>query len=332
VFVLVDLESRRPAYLQLRDQAVEGVATEERPQGASQSIPRWPAEILPVGRMGGAAVHLTVIQWILSVFSGGVVGFSLGLLGGGGSIMAVPLLMYVVGLNKAHLVVGTTALAVALNSFLNLIPHWRAHHVRWGPAIIFAIPGVVGAAAGSSLGKLVHGKDLLFLFAILMLVIAVLMIRTARAGAPAPGAVAPPAPNRASRALTPAVPRARRMAGEAGAGFLVGALSGFFGIGGGFLVVPGLLFSSGITMIEAVGSSLLAVGAFGLTTAVNYSLSGLVSPVIALVFLLGGVAGGWGGAALATRLSADKSTLTYIFSTVIIAMAIYMGYYNLTVL
>lgn len=276
-------------------------------------------------------MHLTLIQWILSIFSGGVVGFSLGLLGGGGSIMAVPLLMYLVGINKPHLVVGTTALSVSLNAFINLIPHWRAHHVRWLPAIIFAIPGILGAAVGSELGKVVNGKDLLFLFSILMIIISVMMMRKARATSNV-AATSPAGATMGTAPVSPTSRHPRQVEKEAGSGFVVGALSGFFGIGGGFLIVPGLLFSSGMTMIEAVGSSLLAVGAFGMTTTVTYSLSGLVSPLVALVFLVGGVAGGWGGAALATRLSNNKATLNYVFSIVIILMAIYMGYKNLAVL
>lgn len=120
-------------------------------------------------------------QIILTLISGAIVGFSLGLLGGGGSILAVPLLMYFVGVKDAHEVIGTSALAVSLNAYFNLIPHWRQGHVRWGPAILFAIPGVLGAIIGSDLGKLVNGKDLLFLFAILMFVVAGLMIRRERA-------------------------------------------------------------------------------------------------------------------------------------------------------
>lgn len=279
-------------------------------------------------------MQLTGMQWVLALVSGGIVGFSLGLLGGGGSIMAVPLLMYLVGLHDPHLVIGTTALAVSLNAFLNLIPHWRAHHVRWLPAILFAIPGVVGAAAGSALGKIVNGSDLLFIFALLMLVVAGLMVRDARSG----GGQAKEAEAKAVATIEAfpsghaAEPKVRQAEEEVGAGFLVGALSGFFGIGGGFLIVPGLLFSARMSMIEAVGSSLLAVGAFGLTTAVNYALSGYVSPVIALVFLLGGVSGGWVGAALATRLSQTKAMLTYVFAAVIVLMAVYMGYRNLSAL
>ena len=74
---------------------------------------------------------LTIAQQLLAVGAGAIVGFSLGLIGGGGSILAVPLLLYLVGYHDAHVVIGTTALAVSVNAYLNLIPHARAGHVRW---------------------------------------------------------------------------------------------------------------------------------------------------------------------------------------------------------
>jgi len=269
-------------------------------------------------------------QIILTLISGAIVGFSLGLLGGGGSILAVPLLMYFVGVKDAHEVIGTSALAVSLNAYFNLIPHWRQGHVRWGPAVLFAIPGVIGAIIGSDLGKLVNGKDLLFLFAILMFVVAGLMIRRERAShtrqmvletAEATGA-----------AHVTEVPLKKRVLPVTVTGFAVGALSGFFGIGGGFLIVPGLIFSTGMSIIQAIGSSLFAVGTFGLTTAVNYALSGWVSAALAGEFILGGILGGLGGALLATRLSRQKSLLNYLFAGVIFLMALYMIDKNLSVL
>ncbi|MDR7001767.1 putative membrane protein YfcA [Neobacillus niacini] len=119
---------------------------------------------------------MTILQWILTVTSGGIIGFTLGLIGGGGSILAVPLLLYMVGVKDPHIVIGSTALAVSINAFLNLIPHSRAGHVHWRPAIVFAIPGVVGAFCGSYLGKLLQSKQLLFLFALLMIFMAIKMI------------------------------------------------------------------------------------------------------------------------------------------------------------
>ncbi len=252
-------------------------------------------------------VHVTAVQQVLAVFSGVLVGFSLGLIGGGGSILAVPLLLYVVGIHDAHIVIGTTALAVAVNAYLNLIPHWRSGNVKWVAAVGFAIPGAVGALIGSTLGKMVNGKDLLFLFAILMLVVAGLMLRPKKQGEEKHFEW-----NR--KMLARVIP----------AGFTVGLVSGFFGIGGGFLIVPGLMFSTGMPMIYAIGSSLFSVGTFGLTTATNYALSGLVDWLIVIEYIAGGAVGGLVGARLASRLSHQKRALNFIFSGVVIAVAIYM--------
>ena len=109
-----------------------------------------------------------------------------------------------------------------------------------------------------------------------------------------------------------------------GIGFAVGALSGFFGIGGGFLIVPGLMAATGMPLINAVGSSLFAVTAFGLTTAASYAASGLVDWPLAGLFILGGAVGGVGGIALARRLSSHKHALTRIFSAIVIAVGIYV--------
>jgi uncharacterized membrane protein YfcA len=218
---------------------------------------------------------VTALQQLLSVISGGFVGFTLGLIGGGGSILAVPLLLYVVGYHDPHVVIGTTALAVALTAFANLLPHWRAGNVRWKPAVAFALPGALGAALGANIGKAVGGKQLLFLFALLMIAVAVTMLRPRRGAA-----------SRTERSgwamllwVTPV-------------SLVVGLLAGFFGIGGGFLVVPGLMFATGMPLLSAVGSSLVSVGAFGTTTAITYALAGKVNWLIAVEYLVGGVLGG----------------------------------------
>jgi uncharacterized membrane protein YfcA len=177
-----------------------------------------------------------VLQPALAVASGGLVGFTLGLIGGGGSIMATPLLLYVVGL-PPHAAIGTGALAVSFNAFANFASHARAGNVRWRDAGLFAVIGAGGAAIGSWIGKDVDGQRLLFLFALLMMVVGVLMLR--RGGNAAPG------DQEETRRLPLVIP----------ASACVGLLSGFFGIGGGFLIVPGLIFSTGMPMLDAVGSS-----------------------------------------------------------------------------
>lgn len=258
---------------------------------------------------------VTVLQQILSVIAGGIVGFTLGLIGGGGSILAVPLLLYVVGYRDPHVVIGTTALAVALTAFANLLPHWRAGNVRWKPAIAFAIPGAVGAVLGASIGKAVGGKQLLFLFALLMLGVAINMARPRRNPQMRP--------ERTGRAmLLWVIP----------VSFVVGLLAGFFGIGGGFLIVPGLMLATGMPIVSAVGSSLVSVGAFGATTAITYAVADKVNWLIAIEYFAGGVLGGWLGAYLATRLAARKQLLTRIFAGVVFVVALYMLAMNLSAL
>ncbi len=107
-------------------------------------------------------------------------------------------------------------------------------------------------------------------------------------------------------------------------GFVVGVLSGFFGIGGGFLIVPGLLGATGMPLINAIGSSLVAVTAFGMTTAVSYAVSGLVDWPLAGLFIVGGALGGIVGLQLARALSSRKHALTRVFSAVVISVGVYV--------
>ena len=249
------------------------------------------------------------LQDLLTLLSGGLVGFSLGLIGGGGSVLAVPLLLYVVGVRDPHVAIGTSALAVAVNAFANLAQHARAGTVKWPCALTFAGAGVVGALIGSSVGKLVNGQHLLALFAMVMVAVGVSMLR----GRAADG--------------DPAVHMDVRMAPRLiFAGLIAGLLSGFFGIGGGFLIVPGLVLSSGMPMLNAVGSSLFSVGVFGAATASNYALSGLVDWRVAALFVAGGVAGGMVGMRLAVRLASQRGALVRVFAVVLFGVAAYMLY------
>jgi hypothetical protein len=250
---------------------------------------------------------LSLFQYVLGVGSGALVGFVLGLVGGGGSILAVPLMVYLVGVKNPHLAIGTSAFAVAANAATGLAHHARVGHVKWRCAAVFAVSGIVGAAVGSTLGKAFDGQKLLFLFALLMIGVGVLMLR-----------------RRASFG-NPDVKLGRENAGKlVGYGLGAGAFSGFFGIGGGFLIVPGLTAATGMSMINAVGSSLAAVTAFGLTTAFNYSLSGLVDWALAFAFVAGGLAGSFAGTHLARHLSKERGRLSVVFAVLIFAVAAYM--------
>ncbi len=246
-------------------------------------------------------------QVLLSLLSGGVAGFALGLVGGGGSILATPLLLYVVGVGSPHLAIGTGATAVSVAALFNFGTHARAGHVRWRSAALFAVVGVGGAVAGSQLGKAVDGHRLLVLFGILMVVVGALMLRPRAEG------TAPCYDARSSR-------RCAVLA------FFAGTASGFFGVGGGFLIVPCLLFAYSMPMIDAVGSSLLAVCAFSTATAANYARSGLVDWTVAAWFVAGGIGGGFAGMRLACRLGEDKDRLRRLFAGLIFVVAAYVFY------
>lgn len=256
---------------------------------------------------------LSTTQDILGLISGSLVGFSLGLVGGGGSILAVPLMVYVVGVPDAHLAIGTSAIAVAANAAFNLSNHARGGTVRWSCALPFAAAGMVGAYIGSIFGKELDGQHLLALFAMVMLVIAALMLKArSRDGLPNV---------KMSSANLPAI---------LGLGLATGTLSGFFGIGGGFLIVPALMLATGMSIMNAVSSSLVAVTAFGLTTAASYAYSGLVSWQLAGLFIAGGVVGGLIGTNSARFLSTRQGALNIVFAAVIVAVAIYMLIRNIS--
>ena len=125
---------------------------------------------------------MTILQGLLSIASGSLVGFTLGLVGGGGSILAVPLLVYVVGVPSPHVAIGTSAVAVAVSAAANLAGHARAKTVKWPCAIVFALAGIAGAAGGAQLGKLVDGGRLLALFGVLMVIIGLAMLRPRKSG------------------------------------------------------------------------------------------------------------------------------------------------------
>lgn len=249
---------------------------------------------------------LESIQYLLGAASGVLVGFTLGLVGGGGSILAVPLLVYLVGVPSPHVAIGTSALAVAANAATGLANHARAGTVKWRCGGMYAAAGVAGALAGSTLGKAVNGQKLLLLFALLMIVVGALMLRK-RDNVTAPDITC-------DRTNAPRV---------LAFGLGTGAFSGFFGIGGGFLIVPGLIAATGMSMLNAVGTSLVAVTAFGLATALNYAASGLVDWPLAGLFIAGGVAGGALGAITAGRL-AGTGKLGRVFAFLVLAVAAYM--------
>jgi uncharacterized protein len=243
--------------------------------------------------------------------AGSLVGLILGIVGGGGSIIAVPLLLYVVGIPSAHVAIGTSAVAVAISAFANLLNQLRRGLVKWPCAITFSAAGIAGNYAGSSLALRLPGQNLLFAFGLLMVVVGIIMLLRKNAeGDPD---------------VRLSIKTARHMLPWLLAtGLGVGALSGFFGIGGGFLIVPAMMLATGMPIANAIPTSLVAITVFGAATSVNYALANEIDWPIALAFIGGGLPGGVIGTFIGARLGANKTVLNLIFAVFVIATGGYV--------
>lgn len=247
-----------------------------------------------------------------AIASGAAIGLILGLIGGGGSILAVPLLIYAVGVQSPHAAIGTAAVAVTLNALASLAGHARAGNVKWRCAGVFALAGMVGAAIGAEAGKALDGERLLLLFSGLMILVGFSMLR--KGGRPeAPGV-------RLSReSAATLLPRLIPI------GLGVGLAAGFFGIGGGFLIVPGLMLATAMPLSYAVGTSLVVVSALGFTTAGSYALSGLVDWPLTALLVGGGIIGTLIGIALGRLLTPHKNLMKRGFAVIVIMVGTYMA-------
>jgi len=254
-----------------------------------------------------------VVSDLYTGLSGALVGLILGLIGGGGSIIAVPLLLYAVGMPSVHAAVGTSAVAVAVSALGNLVNATRKKMVKWPCALVFTSAGMAGSVAGSHVALMLPGAKILALFGGLMLVVGVLMlVRKNAEGDP-------------DVRLT--VKTARHMLPWLiGTGLLVGLLAGFFGIGGGFLIVPGLMFATGMNISSAIATSLVGITAFGAVTATTYALAGEVVWRTVGFFVMGGVVGSALGQWGATYLESHKALMQTIFALFVMAVGTYTIY------
>ncbi len=256
------------------------------------------------------------MQDVLATLSGTLVGFVLGLVGGGGSIIAVPLLLYLVGVSSAHMAIGTSAVAVSLSAFANLINQARSGLVKWPCAIVFSGSGIAGTFLGSSLALRMPGAQLITLFGVLMIVVGITMLLKKNAeGDP-------------DVRLT-LITAKRMLPWLVASGLVVGSLSGFFGIGGGFLIVPAMMMATGMPIRNAIATSLVAITVFGAAAATNYAAAGEVDWRMVGFFVLGGIAGGVVGTLLGTRLGQQKNQLRMIFAFLVIAAGGYVVFKSL---
>jgi len=290
-----------------------------------------------------------IITIALSILSGSVVGFSLGLIGGGGSVLAVPLLIYLVGVSNTHVAIGTSALAVGTNALINMIHHMRRGHVRAKEGVLFAIPGAAGVMLGAQLGLLTSSENLLILFAAFMIVLSLTMLlrknqhpekleqfdikemKKDRTKSDSFDGISSSRANNGSfnsssssaENFRPSFYRDKKYYRLLIIGFFVGVGAGYFGIGGGFIVVPALMHTiPGLTIIDAIGTSLISVSSFGFLTATRYSLSGDINWFVSLLFIGGGILGGFYGTRLSSKV--PKERLKTIFALILIVIAAYI--------
>lgn len=250
---------------------------------------------------------------LFALITGGLIGLVLGLLGGGGSILAVPLLLYFVGIDDPHVAIGTSAVAVSASAIVNLVLHARVGNIKWPCSIAFALTGSIGALVGAYYGKAIDGEKLLLFFALAMFGVGISMLLRK--------------PDAGDMDVRISLKLAARLIPT---GFFTGMASGFFGIGGGFLIVPGLIGATNMVILHAVGSSLVAVTAFGAATAVSYAFSGLVVWKVAGLLIIGGIAGGLLGQRASSALAGRKGLLNRVFAGFVFLMAAYIAYQGLS--
>ncbi len=214
-----------------------------------------------------------------------LVGVSLGLLGGGGSILTVPILTYVVGM-APQAAIASSLFIVGTTSAVGMWSHARAHRVRWRTGAIFGAAGMVGALVGGLLGGLLPGSLLMLGFAAMMIATAVAMIR---------GRNRPEEPG--SEHTRPAF----RIVLD---GLLVGGATGLVGAGGGFLVVPALTILGGMPVAVAIGTSLLVIAMKSYAGLAGYLFSVAINWPFVLGFTAAAVVGSFAGAGFAGRLPA----------------------------
>ncbi len=249
------------------------------------------------------------IQYFYALLSGFLSGGALGMTGGGGSILAVPMLVYVVGEN-VHLAIGTSLIAVGVTSLISSVSYMKQSLVKFKIALLMASPGIVSTYLGAWLNKGIKGPVLLLVFALLMIYIGYLMFRRKKETVPS----ASGEQVRYGRILL--------------LGFITGLASGFFGIGGGFLLVPALYLGARLSMKESVATSLFIIFLFGVFGLVSYEVQGRhIDLVISTVFVVGGAVGGVLGALIAKRT--DQNKLRKIFSVFIILIGLAMFIENL---
>lgn len=242
---------------------------------------------------------------LLAIPFGVAIGLSLGLVGGGGSILAVPVLVYVLG---EDVKAATTAslVIVGVASIAGGIDHARDGRVRWKTALGLGVAGVPGAVAGTALNRAVGSEALLLAFALLLLIAA---YATLREGPVEKDCDQRPGSGRLWRKVLPI-------------GLGIGLLTGFFGVGGGFLVVPALVLLLSIPLAAAVGTSLFTIALLSAAAFVAHLGTGTVDWLVTGLFTASAVAGVVAGSRFSGRI--PDRVLTQGLAALAVTVAIYL--------
>ncbi|MDA2803609.1 sulfite exporter TauE/SafE family protein [Nocardiopsis suaedae] len=246
---------------------------------------------------------------LAAIISGVAVGTLMGLLGAGGSVLAVPALVFGVGMS-VHAAIPASLAVVGASAVAGIVPRLRQSRIRWGVALAFAVPGLPAAYAGTAIGRQLPERWLMLGFAAVMAVVAVRMLTSSSGG------------GGACRTGTGGVDVRRCMPKAAAAGAAVGLLTGLFGVGGGFAVVPALTLLLGLDAAEAVATSLVVVAlnsASGLSAHLGAApVDGADAAVIA-GFAATAVATSLVAGRLSRRIAADR--LRRAFGAAVLAVA-----------
>jgi len=267
------------------------------------------------------------LELVVAACFGLIVGLALGLTGGGGSIFAVPMLIYGLSLSPTE-AVPISLVAVGMTALVGGLHAIRTKLIVWQPAILFALGGVLGAPGGLAVARFIDDRWIVGGFAVLAVTVGTLMWLRARNHPEQSRAVRAEVERRGQRAVCVLSPDGRlRFSAPCAAvlavvGLLTGFLSGLFGVGGGFLIVPALVFVTRIGVHAAVGTSLLIISAIGLSGAATSLIHGSIDWAILLPFLAGGAVSMLAARRFAGRIAGP--TLQRTFSMLIILVGIAM--------
>ncbi len=258
-----------------------------------------------------------------------LIGLVMGALGGGGSVLTVPALVFALGLSAQEATTGSLVI-VGITAVVASVGHARSGNTRWRTGLLLGAAGVPASVLGTRLNRLVDENVLLLSFAAIMLVAAAGMLLRSHSHAPDPaddedtGSRTSGSTATAARpAPAPTITASKTALRLVAAGLLIGFLTGFLGVGGGFVIVPVLAIALGFSMPVAVGTSLLVIALNSAVALVARVGNSTFAWDVIVPFTLAAIAGSLLGKKVADRVASH--TLTRAFAVLLVAVAVYVA-------